>query len=168
MSFSFFTRDRPSRYTVFFKWNFYFFKNKASVAFSGSTICFLKWPIFWELQHSEDLIKSLFICIPAMQNGYLFIQKKLDLSMYCMRGVTELSKSTNFSCTCMYEKQLVKFTKNMPNFALYIKSFSCIFHEIKLWTGWESVNNIYFKCIYIFTEQNTWQLFKIGKVKGTC
>jgi hypothetical protein len=92
MSFFFFYKGRSSRYTIFFRWNFNFVKNKASVAFLVVQNMLLKMTNFW-----GDLLKSSFLCILAMQNGYFFNTKKLDLSMYYMRDVTELSKSSNFS-----------------------------------------------------------------------
>ncbi len=51
----------------------------ASVAFLGSKICFWKVPLLGQLEHSEDFVKSSFICL-------------LTIQAYC----TERSKSTNF------------------------------------------------------------------------
>jgi hypothetical protein len=54
----------------------------------------IKSTTFGQLQHNED-ITTFFSHSSAA--GWSYLQnKKLDLSMYCMRGVTDLSKSTNF------------------------------------------------------------------------
>ncbi len=92
-----FNTGKPSIYKVFFWWIFYFVKSKASVAILGLKKCLWKVQHFCQLQDCENFIKPTFICLQPTEAGHIFKTKKLDLSMYCMREVAELSKSANFS-----------------------------------------------------------------------
>jgi hypothetical protein len=95
MSFLVFNKDRLSRYTVF--------SGRTSILSKISLCSILGLKSTSENYHflgSCGIVKTYlnnFYLHSHNADGYILDTKKLDLSMYCMRGVTELSKLSNLS-----------------------------------------------------------------------